>query len=322
MKPQVLAALILGKPSILYIVAQERSIGALLAQENSEGKEKSLYYLNRMMTPNELNYSPIEKMCLALVFSIQKLKLYFQAHVVRLVSKENLIKFEISKPVLSDRLTRWYLQFQQFKIVGAGTGVVFVTSQGEVLSYSFTLTQLCSNNVAEYQAVILGLEMVVNMNQEEWRQPIIDYLSYGILQENPRRRTGIRRRAPHFLYYKDTLYKSFEGVLLRCLREDEALQAFPEAHSGPLQKSSGGHLYILATTDYFLKLAEDVALKEEKKENVAGFIRVNIIYRFGIPRYIITDNGKPFDNRLMNKICDLFSFKQHNSLMYDVPPMV
>ena len=46
---------------------------------------------------------------------------------------------------------------------------------------------------------------------------------------------------------------------------------------GPLPKSSGGHLYILAATDYFSKWAEAVALKEVKKENDANFIRVNII---------------------------------------------
>ncbi|XP_070034244.1 uncharacterized protein [Nicotiana tomentosiformis] len=97
--------------------AQERSVGALLAQGNNEGKENALYYLSRMMMPNELKYSPIEKLCLAFVFSIQKLKHYFQAHVVRLVSRVNPIKFVMSKPILSDRLARWYLQFQQFKIV-------------------------------------------------------------------------------------------------------------------------------------------------------------------------------------------------------------
>ncbi|XP_075084848.1 uncharacterized protein LOC142168086 [Nicotiana tabacum] len=48
---------------------------------------------------------------------------------------------------------------------GAGASVVFVTSQGEFLPYSFTLTQLCSNNVAEYQALIHGLAMAVEINQ-------------------------------------------------------------------------------------------------------------------------------------------------------------
>ncbi|XP_015168952.1 uncharacterized protein [Solanum tuberosum] len=61
---------------------------------------------------------------------------------------------------------------------------------------------------------------------------------------------------------------------------------------------------------------EVVALKEVRKENVANFIRVNIIYRFGIPRYIIIDNGKPFDNKLKNKICDLFGFEQCKSSIY------
>ena len=47
----------------------------------------------------------------------------------------------------------------------AGAGVVFVTPQEEVIPYSFTLTNRCSNNVAEYQALILGLEMAVDMKQ-------------------------------------------------------------------------------------------------------------------------------------------------------------
>ena len=56
-----------------------------------------------------------------------------------------------------------------------------------------------------------------------------------------------------------------------------------------------------------------------KKETVVKFIRTNIIFRYGVPRYIITDNGKPFYNSLMNKLCEKFSFKQHNSFMYNAP---
>ncbi|XP_019157455.1 PREDICTED: uncharacterized protein LOC109154025 [Ipomoea nil] len=499
------------------------------------------------MTPNELKYSPIEKLCLALVFSIKKLKHYFEAHTIRLVSKANPVKYVMVKVVLSDCLARWYLLFQQFEIVyvlqksvkgqaladfladhpipaewelsddlpdedvlvieilppwkmyidgashreGAGAGVVFVTPEGEVLPYSFTLTEQCSNNVAEYQALILGLEIAADMKQlriniygdskliinqvlglyevkkaelvpynnyakvlmqwlgdvtiehvprkenkqadalatlastithpaarvrvcqkwvvppifnedgsvdetvelptasvydigkDDWRQPLIDYLTDGKLPEDPRKRMDIKRRTPRFIYYKETLYRrSFDGIFLRCLREEEALQAMQETHSGvcgahqsgpklhfhikrmgyywptmvkdcidyarrcqacqyhanfihqppePLHptvaswpfdawgldvvgpitpKSSAGHAYILAATDYFSKWAEAVALKEVKKENVADFLRVHIVYRFGIPRYILTDNGKPFDNKLMDKICELFDFKQ------------
>ncbi|BFG37603.1 hypothetical protein CerSpe_238780 [Prunus speciosa] len=87
---------------------------------------------------------------------------------------------------------------------------------------------------------------------------------------------------------------------------------------GPITpKSSDDHSYILAATDYFSKWAEVVPLKEVKKENVVSFIKVNIIHRYGMPHYIITDNGKPFSNRLMDKLCEDFGFKQSNSSMYN-----
>ncbi|XP_020426562.1 uncharacterized protein K02A2.6-like [Prunus persica] len=89
---------------------------------------------------------------------------------------------------------------------------------------------------------------------------------------------------------------------------------------GPIApKSSDGHSYILAATYYFSKWAEAVPLKEVKKENVVSFIKVNIINRYGVPRYIITDNGKPFSNWLMDKLCEDFGFKQCNSSMYNAP---
>ncbi|KAK4397784.1 hypothetical protein Sango_1253900 [Sesamum angolense] len=76
---------------------------------------------------------------------------------------------------------------------------------------------------------------------------------------------------------------------------------------GPFTKSSRGHLYILAAIDYFSKWTETVPLKEVKKENVADFICTHIIYRHRLPRYIITDNGKPFCNSLIDNktLCNL-----------------
>ena len=46
---------------------------------------------------------------------------------------------------------------------GAGVGVVFVSPQWQILLYSFSLSELCVNNVAEYQALIIGLQMAIEM---------------------------------------------------------------------------------------------------------------------------------------------------------------
>ena len=79
---------------------------------------------------------------------------------------------------------------------------------------------------------------------------------------------------------------------------------------GPLMpKSSDGHSYILAMTVYFSKWAEAAVFREVKNETVMNSIKRNIIFRYGVPHYIITDNGKKFYNKLMDKLCNDFGFK-------------
>ncbi|KAG5554510.1 hypothetical protein RHGRI_012154 [Rhododendron griersonianum] len=73
----------------------------------------------------------------------------------------------------------------------------------------------------------------VNVHDNDWRQPLIDYLQHGRLPNDRRHRAEIRRRAPRFIFFKDTLFRrSFEGVFLRCLGKEESQQAMEESHSG------------------------------------------------------------------------------------------
>jgi len=96
-------ALIQGKPLILYTAALERSLGAMLAQNNDDGKESSLYYISRTMVGAEINYSPMEKICLTLVFAFQKLRHYLLSHQIILISKVDPLKYILSKHTLSGR---------------------------------------------------------------------------------------------------------------------------------------------------------------------------------------------------------------------------
>ena len=67
-------------------------------------------------------------------------------------------------------------------------------------------------------------------------------------------------------------------------------------------------MYIFAAIDYFFKWAEAIALKEVRKETVADFIRTRIIFWYGAPRSIVTNNDKSFFNKLMSSLCDKFKF--------------
>ena len=45
----------------------------------------------------------------------------------------------------------------------SGAGIVFVSLQKQVLPFAFVLSEPCSNNVVEYQALIAGLQMALDM---------------------------------------------------------------------------------------------------------------------------------------------------------------
>ncbi|PIN12541.1 hypothetical protein CDL12_14846 [Handroanthus impetiginosus] len=103
---------------------QKKLIGALTAQENEERKERALYYLSRTLIENELKYSPVEKICLALFYAIKKLKHYFEAYHIQLISRADPVKFVMSKPVLSWRLAKWSIIFNQYEITYISQKVV------------------------------------------------------------------------------------------------------------------------------------------------------------------------------------------------------
>ena len=117
LNPLVLWAPVPGKPLILYIVAQERPLGALLAQEEEKRKKRALYYLSKTLVVAKVNYSPIEKMCLALFFAINKLRHYMQEFTVHLVVKVDPIKYVLSRPIIFGSLAKWAVLLQQYDIV-------------------------------------------------------------------------------------------------------------------------------------------------------------------------------------------------------------
>ena len=46
---------------------------------------------------------------------------------------------------------------------GVEASIILVTLEEEALPYAFALTKNCSNNVAEYQALVMGLEMAMEL---------------------------------------------------------------------------------------------------------------------------------------------------------------
>ena len=66
---------------------------------------------------------------------------------------------------------------------------------------------------------------------------------------------------------------------------------------GPLKTSQGGHKFVLVYTDAFTRLCRLMAIPDKSASTVADAI-LQWLYLFGIPKAIVSDQGKEFCNKL------------------------
>jgi hypothetical protein len=81
-------------------------------------------------------------------------------------------------------------------------------------------------------------------------------------------------------------------------------------------QSARGHHFILAATDYFSKCAEAIPLREVKSDNVINFLERHIIYRFGVPHRITSDNAKAFKSNKMQRFIPKYNIMWNYSKGY------
>ena len=61
--------------------------------------------------------------------------------------------------------------------------------------------------------------------------------------------------------------------------------------------------FLTVGIDCFTKLVEAKALATITENNVRSFIWKNIICKYGIPRVLVLDNEKQFDNNFVRNFC-------------------
>jgi hypothetical protein len=78
--------------------------------------------------------------------------------------------------------------------------------------------------------------------------------------------------------------------------------------------SSKGHKFVVVATNYFTKWVEAVPLKMVMSQNMIDFVQEHIIYQFGIPRTITTDQGAMFISEEFESFATGTGFKLLNTL--------
>ncbi|PKU87065.1 hypothetical protein MA16_Dca023756 [Dendrobium catenatum] len=77
-----------------------------------------------------------------------------------------------------------------------------------------------------------------------------------------------------------------------------------------------GHHFILAVTDYFSKWVEAIPLRNVTSHHVLKCFRDHIVYRFSVPRRIISDNGSAFKSTKINSFVRRHNIDWRYSTIY------
>ncbi|XP_027156054.1 uncharacterized protein LOC113756621 [Coffea eugenioides] len=101
----------LGETLFLYLSTCNEAVSAVLVREEA-GTQRPVYYVSRALQGPETRYSPVEKLVLALVHAARKLRPYFQAHSIAVLTNQPLRQI-LTKPEVSGRMTKWAVELAE-----------------------------------------------------------------------------------------------------------------------------------------------------------------------------------------------------------------
>ncbi|XP_057869202.2 uncharacterized protein LOC131076157 [Cryptomeria japonica] len=83
-----------------------------------------------------------------------------------------------------------------------------------------------------------------------------------------------------------------------------------------VDKSSGGHKWILVAIDYFTKWIEAIPTKNTTRKVVIEFLMDSILTRFGVPIRLVVDNSICFGSKEFKDFCATYGIEIFYSALY------
>jgi hypothetical protein len=192
-----------GEALLIYVATTTKVVSAaIVVERRKEGHalpiQRPVYFISEVLSETKVRYPQIQKLLYAVILTRRKLQHYFESHPVTVVSSFPLGEIiqcreasgriakwafaprkAIKSQVLADFLAEWtdtqlpttpiqpelwtmYFDGSLMK-TGAGVGLLFVSPLREHLCYVIRLHFPASNNVAEYEALVTGLRIAIEL---------------------------------------------------------------------------------------------------------------------------------------------------------------
>ncbi|GJW61616.1 reverse transcriptase domain-containing protein [Tanacetum coccineum] len=173
---------------IIYLAASKEAISVVLMTER-DGKQIPIYFVSQALRGPEINYTPMEKLVLALMLSnpevtgrLLKWSFELEEHDIQYRSRTS-VKGQIIADFIVERLKDnleytlmedaeelpdpWTLFIDGSSCAdGSGAGLILTNPEGMEFTYALRFRFDATNNKAEYEALITGLKIAEQMGVE------------------------------------------------------------------------------------------------------------------------------------------------------------
>ncbi|GJY75525.1 reverse transcriptase domain-containing protein [Tanacetum coccineum] len=193
-----------GETLMMYLAAENEAISAVLLTKR-DGRQMPIHYVSRYLQGAETNYALMEKLTLALVHAARRLRRYFQAHPIKVIT-DSPIEQVLNNSGASGRLAKWAVELGAYGITyvprvavkghvfayfladtptkinatperlytdgasnneGSGAGLILISLDDVEYSYALRLNFSNSNNDAEYEALLARLRIAKEMQVKD-----------------------------------------------------------------------------------------------------------------------------------------------------------
>ncbi|GKV48883.1 hypothetical protein SLEP1_g55671 [Rubroshorea leprosula] len=164
--PSLLTKAIDGEILYLYLGISYEAISSVLVREEAK-QQKPIYYISSVLHGAKLRYPIVEKAALAIVISARKLRPYFQSHPIVVLTNQPLRQI-LQKPECSGRLIKWPNEWTLYvdgasSSKGSGASALLIGPDGYRSEHALKFNFDATNNMAEYEALLLGLQLALEL---------------------------------------------------------------------------------------------------------------------------------------------------------------
>ena len=114
-QPPILASPKTSETLYLYVDVSDVSVGTALFKEDEHQKQRPIFFTSKSLSKAETRYTRLEQATLALRVAAKKLRPYFQAHPIIVLTNLPLRR-TIHKPDMSGLMARWAVELSEFSI--------------------------------------------------------------------------------------------------------------------------------------------------------------------------------------------------------------